>query len=235
MILLGGLAFQGHGGLVHGRLAGLQVTRFHGGEALHQLLHKGVFKAARQRDHHPVRGVVALLVLLEPLAGHLLQGGLFAQDGTCQRTALIDGGAHPLHHQVSRVIGIHADFLQDDAPLRLHIFFRKFGVEEHTAQNVCRLPQVGVQGTAVEAGTLLGGEGVHLPADGVHPLGHLPCGVGAGALEEHMLDEVGGAVLAGLFLPGAGAHPDAQGGTADGGNVFGVKAHPVGQGGGMTI
>ena len=94
---------------------------------------------------------------------------------------------------------------------------------------------MGIQGTAIEAGTLFCGEGVHLPANGIHPLRHFSCSVGAGTLEEHMLDEVGCAVLAGLFLSRAGAYPDTQGGTADGGNVFGVKTHPVGQGGGTTI
>ena len=119
--------------MVYGRLAGLQVTLLHSSKALHQLLHKGILKAAGQRDHHPIRGVVALLVLFEPLAGHLLQGGLFAQDGARQRAALIDGSAHPLHHQVSRVIGIHPDLLQDDPSLRLHILLCELGIEEHTA------------------------------------------------------------------------------------------------------
>ena len=66
-----------------------------------------------------------------------------------------------------------------------------------------------VQGTGVEAGVLLGGVGIHLAADGVHVPGQLGGGTAVGAFEEHMFNEMGGAVVPGLLVPGADAHKKA--------------------------
>ena len=132
--------------------------------------------------------------------------------------------------QVLRVVLVHADLLQNDPPLGLYIALVEPGVEHHVAQDVGRPVQVVVQAAGVKAGALLGGVSVDLAADGVHLLGELPGGAPLGALEGHVLDEVGGAPLARLLMAGAGAHPQAQAGRADGGDVLGDDADPVGQG-----
>ena len=58
-----------------------------------------------------------------------------------------------------------------------------------------------VQDPAVEAGTLLGGKGVHLPADGVGLPGDVLGRAALGALKEHVLDEVGRAGFLRRLLP----------------------------------
>ena len=51
-----------------------------------------------------------------------------------------------------------------------------------------------------------------------------------GALEQHMLNKMGGAVGAASLVTGAGAHPDAQSGRAHIGHPLSQDAHPVGKG-----
>ena len=87
-----------------------------------------------------------------------------------------------------------------------------------------------VQTAGVEAGVLLGGVGVHLAADGVHILGQLGGGPALGALEQHMLDEVGRAVLAGALVSGTHPHKKAQGGGPDAGDLLRQQPGSVGQG-----
>ena len=84
-----------------------------------------------------------------------------------------------------------------------------------------------VQHAGVEAGGIAGGEGVDLPADGVHAPGKLRGGAVGRALEEHMLNEVGAALLAALFIARADADPDADGGGADAGHFLVGDAHAV--------
>ena len=236
MVLLRGL-FLDDDGILHGDGAddaGL-FPLFQHGKPLLDGVQNGIVKAARQRDHDAVGGVVGALVFLQPCAGHLVQRGLFAQNGTPQRRAVEHGGVQPFADQVGGIVGVHTDLLQNDAALVFHVLLGEFAVEEHIAQDVQRLLEMGVQAAGVEAGQLLGGEGVDLAADGVHAPRQLLGGAGVRALEEHMLDEVGGTVFGGLFVPGAGGNPDAQRGGADAGHTFRGDAHAVGQGGELII
>ena len=230
MVLLDGFFLHGDAGGVYRRFGLGQPAGRHGGEAGRQVVHIPLGKAARQ-GHHDVPGqVVGGHVRLQPGTGHLLQGGLPAQDGPGQGGAVVHPGGQPLGAQVLRVVLIHADLLQHHAPLGLHILLGELGGEKHVAQDVCRLGQVGVQHPGVEAGGLLGGVGVDLAPHRVHLSGQVGGGAAGGALEEHVLDKVGCAVLRRLLLAAAGAHIDAQGRRADGGDVLCEDAHAVGQG-----
>ena len=142
----------------------------------------------------------------------------------------IDLGEELLHAEVVGGVLVHVDLLQDDPPLGLHGLLVEFGAEHHVPEDIQGLGQVVVQDVAVEAGTLLGGEGVHLSADGVGLPGDVGGGAALGALEEHMLDEVGRAGLLVRLLPGAPGDPEAQGGGADGVDLLRHQPHAVGQG-----
>ncbi len=86
-----------------------------------------------------------------------------------------------------------------------------------------------VQAAGIEAGVLLGGIGVHLAADGVHVPGQLGGGPPLGALEEHVLDKVGRAVLPGSLVAGAHPHKKAQRGGAGPGDLLREQPRTVGQ------
>ena len=77
-----------------------------------------------------------------------------------------------------------------------------------------------VQNAGIEARGIAGGESVDLPADGVHAPGKLRGGAVRRTLEEHVLDEVGAALLAVLFIARADADPDADGSGAHAGHFL---------------
>ena len=229
VVLLDGLLFQGDSGGVDRRGHRGQLPRRQGQEPGLELLHDELREAPGQGHHHVPGQIVAGHVVLEPRPRHLLQGGLPAQDGPGEGGALVDRRHEPLGAQVLGVVLVHADLLQDDPPFGLDVLLPELGAEDHVAEEVHGPVQVLVQAPGVKAGGLLGGVGVDLPADGVHLLGQLPGGAALGPLEDHMLDEVGGAVLVLALVPGAGAHPDAQGGGTDRRDVLQHDAGPVGE------
>ena len=69
------------------------------------------------------------------------------------------------------VVVVHRDLVEDHVALGLDIVGVQQRVGDHVAEHVDRERQVVVEHPRVEAGVLLGGEGVELPADGVE--GHL--------------------------------------------------------------
>ena len=178
---------------------------------------------------------MAFLILLEPRAGHFVQRCLSAQNGAAQRRTVEHRGRELFTDQVGGIVGVHTDLLQNDAPLTLHVGLGKGAVKEHIAEDAQRFAEMGVQTAAVETGEFLGGKGVDLAANGVHALCQLSGGAGRGALEEHMLDEMGRAALGGLLLPGTGGDPDAQCGRAHPGHPLRGNAHPIGQGSELII
>ena len=74
----------------------------------------------------------------------------------------------------------------------------------------------------VVAGVFLGGEGVELAADRIDRLSDILGRTGAGALEQHVLDEVGDAAALGRFVARAARQPDADADRAD-------LRHPLGE------
>ena len=72
---------------------------------------------------------------------------------------------------VDEVVGIvlvHLDFFEDDAALAADVAGVENRVQHQVAENVHSDGQMLVQNLNVEADTFLGGEGVHVAADGVH-------------------------------------------------------------------
>ena len=173
---------------------------------------------------------MAVVVGLEGVPGHGGQGLRHPQDGPGQGAALKDRPEELLGAQVVGGVLVHVDLLQDDPPLGLHRGLGEGGVVDHVTEDVRGLGQVLVQHPGIEAGALLGGEGVHLAADGVGLPGDVLGGAGGGAFEEHVLNEMGRAGLRRGLLPGAAADPNPQGSGADGVNPLGDDAHPIGEG-----
>src|SRR5262249_24562149 len=79
----------------------------------------------------------------------------------------------------------------------------------------------------VEAGVLLRGEGVHLPADRVHRASDVLGRPGLGAFEDEMLDEVGDAAPLDGLVAAPGVNPDADGDPADVRNPLRRRPDPV--------
>ena len=229
VVLLDGLFPGRHRRAVGGGPGGGSRPGLQGVQAGAQAVHLILGEAARQRHHDVPRAVVLLLPGAQPLPGHGGQGGGPAQDGPGQGGALINHSGQPLAHQILRGVLVHADLLQHHAPLHLHVLLVEAGGEQHVQKQVGRPIQMLVQTAGVEAGVLLGGIGVHLAADGVHLPGQVSGGAAAGALEHHVLDEVGRAVLCRLLVAGAHAHKEPQGGGTYAGDRQGQDRRPIGQ------
>src|SRR5947209_7040483 len=133
---------------------------------------------------------------------------------------------------VKKILGIvqvHFNFFEDHLALFLHIFRIEFRAEDKIRDDVESDRQVLVKNLGVEANLFLGSEGVKHAADGVHFAGDGFGGATLRALENHVLHEVGQAVLLGDFAAGAVADPDTHGNGAHVGHGLGDDHEAVGQ------
>ena len=104
----------------------------------------------------------------------------------------------------------------------------KTGIQHQVAEHIHGDGQMLVQHFDVEADTFLGGEGVHVAADGVDLAGNFLRAAVLRALEDHVLDEVRDAVPLQVFVAGAGLDPDSDRGGANVLHLFGDEDQPVG-------
>ena len=93
--------------------------------------------------------------------------------------------------EVVRRILDHLDLFEDHLLLALDLVRRKCRTKHDVGEQVDREREVLVEHLDVVAGVFLRGECVELPADGIDCLRDVLSRAGRGALEEHVLDEVG--------------------------------------------
>jgi hypothetical protein len=89
---------------------------------------------------------------------------------------------------------VHGDLVEDDVALGLDVLAADHRVRDHVTQHVHGQREVLVEDPGVEAGVLLGGERVELPADRVQGDRDVQGGPLGGALEQQVLEEVRAAV-----------------------------------------
>ena len=100
-------------------------------------------------------------------------------------------------------------------------------MEDDVGEDVERQRQVLVEDLDVVAGVFLGGESVELAADRIDGLGDVLGAAAGGALEQHVLHEVGDAALLGRLVPRSPGQPDADADRADLCHPLGEDAEPV--------
>ena len=93
--------------------------------------------------------------------------------------------------EVVRRVLDHLDLFEDHLLLALDLVRRKCRTQHDVGEQVDGERQVLVEHLDVVAGVFLRGERVELPADGIDCLRDVLGRAGRGALEEHVLDEVG--------------------------------------------
>ena len=86
---------------------------------------------------------------------------------------------------------------------------------------------MGVQRACIKAGGFAGGEGVDLPADGVHSRGELRSRTAARTFKEHVLDKMRAAFLTMTFKSRPDADPDTDSCAAHAEHVLESQAHSV--------
>src|SRR6266481_3737833 len=117
--------------------------------------------------------------------------------------------------QIFWVVHVHLDFFQDDLALLLYVLGIEFGAKDKVGQDVEGDGEMRVENFGVETDLFLGGEGVEHAANGIHLAGDVFGGATLSAFEDHVLEEVGGAVFGGGFAARAMANPDSDGDGAD--------------------
>jgi hypothetical protein len=116
----------------------------------------------------------------------------------------------PLEHEiVGRIFG-GADLLHDHVLLALQLLRIERRIGQDVGENVERERHVGREHARVIGRALDTGRGVEVAADGLDLLGDLAGGSPRGALEGHMLQEMGDAMLVGALIAAATAGPDAE-------------------------
>ena len=168
-------------------------------------------------------------VVAQRVARHLLDDGGRAQGGAAHGLIAIGGGLEVVEDDVvGRVVGL-PDLLQDHAALALHLLRREGGMGEDVAQDVGGERQVVLQHLGVVGGVLPRRVGVEVAAD-ILDLPRDGGGVALlGALEGHVLQDVGDAVLLGAFVPGAGMDIGADRGGLHAGHGVGNDGQAVGE------
>ncbi len=117
-----------------------------------------------------------------------------AEDGTAEGVALPEVLGEGFVNEVVGVVLVHLDLFEDDALFAGELVGGEGGVEDEVGEDVEGGGDVLVEDFDIEADGLFAGEGVEVAADGVDFAGDLLGGAGGGALEDHVLDEVGDAV-----------------------------------------
>jgi len=127
------------------------------------------------------------------------------------------------------IVLIHLDFFEDHLSFLLHIARIEPWAKNEIGDDVKGDGQVLVEHFGVEAGEFLSGERIEHAADGVHRTGNLFGGAALRALEDHVLEEMGDAVLRGVLPARARANPDAHGDRTHMGHRLGQDNQAVRQ------
>jgi len=139
-----------------------------------------------------------------------------------------------LHDLVFRGFLDHGDFLEDHPLFPAQFRGVQGRVQGDVGQDVEGPGQVGVHDPDMETGDLPGGVGIGQAAEQIELLGDGQGIALFGALEGHVLPEVGQSFLARGLVPGAGRDEDAKAGGLGLGHVFGGHAGAVSQAGDAT-
>ncbi len=202
-----------------------------GAEAAEMALHQGgrglVIQVPGRREDDVGGAVDALEERPELLAAEAEDALPRPEDGTPQGMVGPEGLGEELHHEVVGGVFDHLDLLEDDLLLLGHLDGIEEGVHHDVAEDLDGQRKVLVQDLQVEGGVLLGGEGVHVPPDGVHLGRDLLGRAGAGPLEDHVLDEVADPRLGRRLVSASPLQPNADGHAADVGHGFGEEREAV--------
>ena len=153
-----------------------------------------------------------------------------AQDGAAQRLVGIGFLLQPVEDDVVGRVQRLADLLQDHPALDLDLAGVEDRVQQDIGQHIHRQRHVILQDADVIGGHLAAGIGIDIAAHILDFLGDLQGAARLRALEGHMFEEMGDAVLLGPFVAAAGIDPDPDRGAFQPLHRFDDDAHAIGQG-----
>src|SRR5260370_17055026 len=107
------------------------------------------------------------------------------------------------------IVQVHLDLFEDHLALFFHIVGIELWAKDKIGDDVEGDGQMLVKNLGIETDLFFGSEGIEHAADGIHFAGDGFGGAALRALKNHVLHEVGEAVLFGNFTARALAHPPA--------------------------
>lgn len=182
-------------------------------------------------EDHAVGGVVADEEGAEEVGGEGFDVFLGAEDVVCERVSGEEEFLELVVDEVGRLVAVAVDFLDDDVFLVFDFVERELRVEEDVAEKFDATREVLDERGGVDAGFLLGGEGVEFAADAVDAVEDVIGAAVGGAFEDGVLDEMSDALLGALLVAGADVDIDAR--VGDGG-VGVAEDYPEAVGEGMV-
>ena len=132
-----------------------------------------------------------------------------------------------LEDQIVRRVGDAVDLFEDHVPLGLEIALAEQRTAHQIGEDVHRERKVLVEHVGLVAGVVAAGEGVEAAAAHLELERELPGRPPLGALEHHVLEQMGDAHLLGPLVRAGGAHVDPDGRRADARQPFGEDDQPV--------
>src|SRR6266849_1652818 len=217
--------FRARSAVAFGGPRGVHVAEF----APHQFQHLLVSNVAGGGHYQMIRRKP----LPEARKQRIAMEGFYSFRGTENRAA--QGMLRPeaarenFVKQIFGIVQVHLDFFEDDLALLLHVFGVEFRAQHEVGDHVEGDGQMLVKNLGVEADLFLGGESVKHAPHGIHFAGDGFRGAPLRALENHVLHEVGQAVLFGNFAAGTVADPHADGNGTHVGHGLRDNHEAVGQ------
>ena len=161
-------------------------------------------------EDQAVGPVVAAHIVDQRLARHRRHDLLRPEDGAAHRLVGVAGLLQEVEDEiVGRVLDL-ADLLEDDVALLLELGRVEGRALQDVGQDVGGELEVAREDAGEVGGVLARGVGVEAAADALDLLGDGARAAGRGALERHVLEQVGDAVDLGGLVAGADVDPDAD-------------------------
>ena len=199
-------------------------------ELLLDLAHEGVMRDAAGCDHHhAIRAVLALDEIVELGRGEGLDRLRRSEDRAPQRLVQKRCLGEAVEDDIVGRIMCRADFLEDDMLLAFKLQRIELRIREDVRKDIDRQRDVFLQHPSVEGRGFDAGCGVDLASDVFDLRCDLPCASPAGALEGHVLEEMGKAVLVFALVARAGLDPNPEGDGFDVWKGFGCDCQAVRQ------
>ena len=205
------------------------LARGGGERAPRQLGHALVLDRPGHRQHETLRAVTDAVVTAQRLRAQRVHGLHGAQDGLAERVRAPHQPGEQLVDLVLRIVLAREDLLAHHGLLLLHLLLREHRAAHDVREHVDHLGQVLGERAGVVAHLLARGEGVHVAAQRLEALGDRARVAALGALEQHVLDEVGDAEPRARLVARAAAQPHAERQRVAVGHGLGEEREPRGQ------
>src|ERR1700752_5183837 len=197
--------------------------------ALYEFENPFVWNIAGRGDQQMIGSKPFAKAALQRFTRELANRFRSAQNRATERMLGPEAACKNFVQQRFRIVEIHLDLFENYLALLCHVFGIEKRTETQVGNDVESDGEMVVEHLCVEANLLFRREGVEHAADGIHFAGDGFGGAALGAFEDHVLHEMGEAVLLRGFAAGAVANPDTDRYGADMAHGLGHDDETVGQ------